>query len=204
MTKCLSSSIEKSLSLLPPPIWDTTLAGMANGGGARRGKQRDNHVTKRAVNNADGQCCELRWYRTHKRHGFMFAATRRSQPHSADRSRFVDDDDDVASAAATDDPGPTALSRRTLFFSRNWCFLRRRLLRPRSRPFCRNKVTLLPVTLRSGTLNARVLLQYPLPWPLFYCRRNLGYYGDVMLIDARGRHGDKKKLMWIPHRELIN
>lgn len=34
------------------------------------------HVTKPAVNNADGQCCELRWYQSHKWRGFMLAARR--------------------------------------------------------------------------------------------------------------------------------
>lgn len=40
------------------------------------------HVTKRAVNNADGQCCELRWYQSHKWHGFMLAARRDAASHT--------------------------------------------------------------------------------------------------------------------------
>lgn len=38
------------------------------------------HVTKPAVNNADGQCCELRWYQSHKWRGFMLAARRETRP----------------------------------------------------------------------------------------------------------------------------
>lgn len=60
------------------------------------------------------------------------------------------------------DGGPTALSRRMLFFFVIGAFSDVRLLRPRTRrrsPLCRNKVTLLLVTLRSGTLT-RAFLRY--------------------------------------------
>jgi len=195
MTKCLSSRLTKSLSLSlslyhpqcrtldPGEEWGERRRGMVTGNVARR-KQRDKHVTKRAVNNADGQCCELRWYRTHKRHGFMLAATRRSQPRSA-----------IVRASSTTIRGTNRVVTPDAFLFRNWCFLLRRLLRPRGRPFCRNKVTLLPVTLRSGTLMRGLssflffFFTVPSPWPLFYCRRNLGilwrYYADSCAQQAR-------------------
>lgn len=53
------------------------------------GRTSPGHVTKPAVNNVDGQCCELRWYQSHKWHGFMLAAQRRDQPHRAIIRFFV-------------------------------------------------------------------------------------------------------------------
>lgn len=43
-------------------------------------KQRDKRITKRAVNNADGQCCELRWY-AKPLNGTVLCLPRPSHPH---------------------------------------------------------------------------------------------------------------------------
>lgn len=154
---------------------------MLGGGTVGIHEQRDRHVTKPAVNNADGQCCELRWYQTHKR----FYVCRGTRPAAQrDRSHSVVGCDGGRC-------GPTALSRRMLFFSVIGAFSDGDScdLVPAETPLCRNKVTLLLVTLRSGTLT-RAFLRY-----LRRCRdaglssRELSWdIKDIMVIDARGMY----------------
>lgn len=82
------------------------------------------------------------------------------------------------------------------FLFRNWCFLRRCFSRPRAggeTPLCRNKVTLLPAMLRSGTLT-RAFLRY-----LRRCRDTPVYIvggiywdiKDITVIDAHDMHGQQ-------------
>lgn len=148
---------------------------------------RDGHVTKRAVNNADGQCCELRWYQTHKRHGFMLAATRRGRPHSA-IIRVP------SSATATvDDADQPRCHGRVLFFSVIGAFSGGDSCDPvpAETPLCRNKVTLLPVTLRSGTLTRAFLrsIRRCATTPVYIDGGISRDIKDITVIDARGTHG---------------
>lgn len=65
---------------------------------------------------------------------------------------------------------------------------------PTETSLCRNKVTLLPVMLRSKDFNARI---FTVPPPLprhagLYRRGNiLGDIKDITVIDARGTHGQQ-------------
>jgi len=118
-------------------------------------EQRDKHVTKRAVNNADGQCCELRWY-AKPLNGTVLCLPRRDAAESPTHRNVVRAS--LSSAAANDPETNRVVTLVDAFLFRNWCFLRRRdFCRPRTgrgRRHCRNKVTLLPVTLRRDSKRA--------------------------------------------------